>query len=414
MNKNSLKGEKMKKILILFVAIVMLSGCAKEEVKIEEKIRAVEVVEIKKETSNVEMHYMGSVNSKDITKVSFKSPGKIKTIFVEVGDEFKKGDKLISLDKEDLKLQVDAAAGQMEAAYSVYEKALNGATKEEKAQVEADVSTAKKAYEYISKVYADTKILYDKGAVSKLKYDEIELNYTKAKNTLEKANEGYKRITDGARKEDIEGAKSNYEAAKAAYNIRKSLLKDSTIYAREDGVVVEVLNEEFENVAAGYPVLLTRTNSQIVNVGIAQKDLPNVKEGTKAIIEVDGRKSEGEIVNIDEMPDMYTRMYNAEVKIYDDLYHIGSIAKVVFIIGEEEAVLINISAVSSNGIDYVYTVEDNRAVKKEIEIEDIKDDKLKILGLEEGEKVVIKGVKNLTDGVKVNVIGDEVEDEKIN
>ncbi|MCT4612553.1 MAG: HlyD family efflux transporter periplasmic adaptor subunit [Clostridia bacterium] len=404
----------MKKLVCMLAIMFMLTGCGKTEVVVQEKIRAVKTETIVSQLSDVTVDYIGTVESEDLTKYSFKSSGKLASIYVKKGEVVDKGDKLVELDKSDLKLQLATAENQMKAAKSQYTKALNGATSEEKTQVEKDVETAKKAFEVAEKSYEDMKKLHAKGAVSDSQLDSVELQYTQAKNNYAKAREGLKRINDGARDEDIDAAKSNYEAAKAGYELRKSLYDDGAIYAKAKGAVVEIPFEKNELVPQGHPAVIVRSKTQVVNVGIAQKDLDKVKLGTKADIILDGEVAKGVITNIAEAPDTYTRTYNAEVLVEDKEYRLGSIVKVSFYVGEEDGIWVPSSSVASNGIDYVYVVKDGRAVKNEIVIEKMYNDKVKVSGLNDGDKLVTEGVKNISDGIKVNIVGIEVADEKPN
>lgn len=400
----------MKKVIYILLFVVILTGCKEEEIEVKEKIRAVKTEIVSEEKSEVVLDYIGIVDSKDLTKYSFKSNGKLGKIYVKEGEKIKKGQKLVELDKSDLENSLDAAYNKMQAAKSQYEKAKNGAREETIKQVKNDLNTAEDAYKFTKENYEDLKKLYENGAISSSKLDEIELKYNQAKNTYEKVKEGYKEVTDGARLEDIESAESNYKAAKAAYEIQKSLLEDSVINAKFDGTVVKLPFKENEMVPAGHPAVVVRSNNQIVNVGIALKDLNKIEVSDKAIIKIDDEVTEGEVLNIDESPDSMTRTYNAEVAIEGEKYRLGTIANVSIIIGNKQAIWIPYTAIASNGIDYVYVVKDNRAVKKEIKIEKIENDRVRVSGIKEGEEVIIKGVRNIRDGSKVNIIGEENEE----
>lgn len=97
----------MKKSLkfIAMATLVMLCACAKKETVAETKIETKPVVKVAKVTSEAVPQieeYTTTVEAKIKNSIIPNSPLRIETIFVEVGDNVKKGDKLVQLDAKDL------------------------------------------------------------------------------------------------------------------------------------------------------------------------------------------------------------------------------------------------------------------------------------------------------------------------
>lgn len=398
--------KKIASLISALILAVSLSACGQKEAKVvsAETIRTVKVDPIKESKNQVQLDYIGTVDSKNIVKYGFKSPGKIRRIYVDKGDKVRKGDKLAELDTQDLTFAVNAAKAQMDAAKAQYDKALNGAKEEQIRRMEQDLKKAQNSYDYVSKLYEDMKKIYDIGSVSKQKLDEVKLKYDTAEATLNQATDGLKEIKDGAREEDKAAAQSQYLMAKTAYEQKVSLLNDAVIYANQGGSIVKKLFEEGELISQGYPVVVLRSTEQVVNVGIAQKDLKKLKVGTKAIIDVDGIIDHGEIINIAEAPDEDTRMYNAEISVKEKTFHLGSIAKLKFNVGDETGIWIPINSVMSDGEDYVYIAEEDRVLKRNIVLGNIKGNNVMVEGIKVGDKLIVEGMKNLKDGYKVYVV----------
>ena len=59
--------------------------------------------------------------------------------------------------------------------------------------------------------------------------------------------------------------------AKANYDSKVNLVQDASLTADEDGYVVDVLCKEGEMQSAGYPVVLIRSENQVVTVGLSDK-----------------------------------------------------------------------------------------------------------------------------------------------
>jgi RND family efflux transporter MFP subunit len=365
MNRRILFG-----IQIMMVLVLIVTGCSKtEETSIEEKVRAVKIEEVKESEMPVLLSYLGTVDSQDIVKCGFKTPGKLGRVFVNEGDEVKKGDKLAQLDIQDLQFQFDAAKSTLETA-------------------NLNVKKANDAYQYAQSLLARVEKLYKKGSVTEDSYDKAKLQVSTSEHTYSQA-------------------QAQFSTAKTDYDYKKSLLDDATLYADQDGSVLKVPFEESELVPQGYPVVVIRSVQRVINVGIAQKDLSKINIGMEAYVEVDGQKAEGTVTNIAEAPDVETRTYNAEITIKENVFKLGSIAKVDFDLGTEKAVWIPVTCLLSSGQNYVYVVRDGRAFKTIVETGRTYGDRVRVSGIKNDDAIVISGMKNLSDGIKVKVIGEE-------
>jgi hypothetical protein len=83
------------------------------------------------------------------------------------------------------------------------------------------------------------------------------------------------------------------------------------------------LNKKGEIVAAGYPVVVVRNESFVINTGVPSKELVMIRQGTEADIKVDGRILKGKVSVISQAPDERSRTYNVEVEIAGKAYEAG-------------------------------------------------------------------------------------------
>lgn len=353
-------------LLIMSMALALMACSKAEEVVVKEKVRAVKIKEMQETENPVTMSYIGTVDSKDIVKYSFKGSGKLGRVFVEKGDTVKKGDKLAQLNMKDLNFQLSGSKASLNTA-------------------QLNIKKAKDALSYDTDLFNKMKNLYKEGSISKDQYDQAKLKLDMSQTTYNQA-------------------KSQYNAAKTDYEFKLSAINDATIYVNKDGIIVELLYEEGEIASGEQPVVVVRAASQIVNVGIAQKDLKKIKIGTLAIIDVDGEKANAVVTNIAEAPDKDTRTYNAELTVEGKTYRLGSIANVSFDIGNKKAIWIPLTTIYSDGEEYVYIFKDDRAFKRTIVSGQIYDDHIMVEeGIEPGEILVVNGMKNLSDGIKVKI-----------
>jgi multidrug efflux pump subunit AcrA (membrane-fusion protein) len=78
---------------MLVIMIISTVGCSSTEKKAEnnnDQIKAVKAIKVSEEENPISLNYIGTIDSKELIKYSFKVSGQIKTIFVEEGDQVNK------------------------------------------------------------------------------------------------------------------------------------------------------------------------------------------------------------------------------------------------------------------------------------------------------------------------------------
>jgi RND family efflux transporter MFP subunit len=355
-------------IFLLLTLLVTLVGCANgnENEKATERSKAVKVLKVAKAMKPITKQYIGTIDAESVIKYSFKVPGKLNRVYLKKGDKVKVGDLMAEIETKDLNFQLTAAQLTMDTA-------------------KLNIKKAEDSLRYCKDLFEKGKNLYKKGAVSKEQYDQMKLQMDIAEASHDQA-------------------KSQYDAARTDYNYKNNIITDAKLYAEQNGTVVDVIFEENERVGPHIPVVIVRSGKQVANVGIPQQDLNSVKIGAKAMIDVDGVKSEGKITYLAEAPDKSTRTYHAEVEINGKDFKLGAISKVKIDVGKENGVWIPMNTIFSNGEDYVYIIEGDRAFKRTVELVNVSDDKIMVKGIKAGELLAIKGMKNLNDGSKVSII----------
>ncbi|KGM93801.1 efflux RND transporter periplasmic adaptor subunit [Clostridium botulinum] len=443
----------MKKIILLLVTALMIfpmTGCSKKAVAgEEEKVLPVKVMGVSQNQNPILLKYLGNTNSTDNIKLSFKLPGKIAELNVKEGDYVSAGQVIGKLDSKDYNFAVNGARGQLEAANgqmqaaqkqiamaqakvdaakAQYDKALNGAQKEDINRARLAVKNAEDTYNYAQQSYERIEKLYAEGIVSKQQLDDIKIKRDSAKVDLDNKKELLTKAENGARDEDKQAALAGYNAAKAQleaaraqygaaqgmrnsartqYESKQSMLDDTNLRASVSGYVVKVLNKSGENIAAGYPVVVIRTDDQVIDIQVAQNDIEKIKVDTKTDISINDIKTTGSIVEIEQVPDPKSRTYKAKIRmdkqVPKDKFYVGTVANVSIKLAEEKGIWLPVTVVLNDGEDYVYTVEKGRVARKNITISSIFGDKVLVKGVSVGEQVVTEGLKNIKPGYKVKI-----------
>ncbi len=328
-------------------------------------VRSIQAEALENTSNPITQHYVGIVDAKDQIEYSFKSSGRLGEIHVEDGQAVTKGQLIAKLDIQDLKFQADAAQANYAAA-------------------QLSVKKAKEALNYDQNLLSSMKDLYAAGSISADQLDQVELKAEVSEATHNQA-------------------ASQLTAALADLNYKNALLDDANIYAQADGTIIKVLYEEGELVPQGYPVTVQRSETQIIKVGIPQKSLNDIEVGSTAHISIDGTAAEGLVTRIDEAPDTTTRTYMAEITVEDSNFHLGSIAEADIEIGQQSGIWIPIQALLSEGEDFVYVTDGERAFKRTVIPHDTSGMRVRVEGLEAGEMIVVSGMNNLTDGINITV-----------
>lgn len=300
----------------------------------------------------------GSIEGKTSATISAKLAGKIAAVLVQEGQHVQAGSPLIKLDSAELANAVRNA----QAAVS-------------KAQVNLNLATAD--YNRYAKLYAA-------GAVSQQQLDEAA-----AKVELARA--------------DLSSAVAGQSDAEQQYGY-------GVITAPVDGVVANVTATVGQVVAPGGALMMVEDISQVYAVvNIEQKDVGRVQVGQKATITVDAypdKAFDGMVDIINPEAGTGNRMFRVKVRIdnADGALRPGMFAKAQLAVGAPVQVLAmpQAAVVQNQGLYYIFILQDNKAVRRQVEIGDVNGDMIQIKsGLQAGENVIVTNTSQLRDGQNV-------------
>lgn len=395
-----MKRKLVFPIILIFIVIMTSCSDIKEEPKTD-FLKPVKTREIKTETIEDTIRYSGIVKVSDTKNFAFKTGGKIRSISVAKGDNIKPGDVLARLDTTDLNFAFEAARAQLEGARAIYDKSVNGATGEEIAQLEINLNKAQNAYSYTNDLYERMEKLYEAGATSENDLNKLKLERDIRENEMKQAEISLRQALQGARSEDIRAAKSNVNLALSDYNYRKNQIDSSVLVSDMNGYVIDVISKEGDFASPGYPVVILRGESQIITTGISRQDMDKVDIGSRLYVLDGERKYYGKVTYLSDIPDSYTRTYEAEIVLEGGSLPLGSVVDIRIIIGEDTGIWIPISSMMSDGEDYVYLYEDGVALRREIEILSTMGLNVKVLGLNDNDRLIVEGMRNINPGDKI-------------
>lgn len=211
------------------------------------------------------------------------------------------------------------------------------------------------------------------------------------------------------------GAEARLAAARADLEAAELRLKFTKVVAPDAGVI-SARNVTMGQIAqAGSEMLrLLRQNRVEWRGEVPESSLPLLRPGQSVLItSVDGREHPGAIRIVS--PTVNATTHNGMVYVdiqSDEALRPGMFARGRIEFSESSAVTVPLaSLVSSDGYNYVFVVEPDRKVRRQmIATGAIQEGSIEVLsGLQQGENIVVNGAGFLKDGDLVNVVEARVE-----
>ena len=227
---------RMKILAAVVLWVILLPACETEEPVREPIIRPVRTQQVLATGGTRVRTFSGTAQAGLESRLSFRVPGKVRLLNVNLGDHVKAGDLIAELDPMDYRLQVEEAEASLERA-------------------RADLRNAEAKYARVRALYENRN----------------------------------------ASRDDLDAARAGAESARAqVHSIEKRLelvgsqLRYTRLKAATDGAIAEVGAEVNENVQAGQTVVLLTSGARPeVKVGMPESLIAQVEAGGKVSVTFD-------------------------------------------------------------------------------------------------------------------------------
>jgi len=331
----------------------------------------------------------GTLEARVRATISPKISGRISQVIVDQGDKVIKGQKIVLLDDEDLRQQVEMAKAELSVAHAGVEKAVSGIKIAEATEKEARAS------------YARISQLAPSGAVS---VDALE----KSQQQMEVAQAELNR----AQTAKIEAEKLVIKA-EASLQFAQAQLAYTVICAPFDGLIVKRNRETGDVVVPGSMVLEMISLDELWISAWVDETLLNqleVGQASKIVFRSDPKiELPGKVVRIAPQADRETREVLVDVGIdrMPDIWAVGQRAEVYVETARKE----NVSVVPQRVVVWlqqqsgVFVIDNGRAYWRKIALGIQGKDKVEVTeGLQPGQVVLIPSSKLPRDGRAVKAI----------
>jgi len=396
------------------------AGCSSQQAietadVIVEQPTTVEVAEVI--TGNIENYisYSSRVKPAQEIMVLPKVPGKVEKINFDLGDKVKKGQVLFEMDKTDALLQLNQAASAVEMA-ELNLKIMSGTAYEQQIiQLKSAVASAEINYNDAKTNLEIIKTLYEAGAESKFNYDRAMSQVELAKQQYETAKANLELIEQKSHAESVETAQAQLNQAKAAYDIAKNAVDNMSVISPISGIVSAMNVKVGEYVSTAAPsFIIIDDSSYIIEVDVNEDVIGKIHIGDKVKVSIGSISDEilsGTITAAAPSADKAKQTFLVKITLDNppSIIKGGMFAQVQFVIDRaENCILVPLaSVIEEEGKKYVFIVNNDKAIKKEVVTGIFDDKEIQILeGLNEGDKVVVKGQDFLKDGSTVVISGN--------
>lgn len=350
-------------VLPLTLVAALLAGCSRNEAPPAD-VRPVRALTLATGAVGSTTEFSGDVRPRYESRLGFRVGGKISARKVDVGTVVKRGQVLMQLDPQDLRLGQAQAQANLRAAQTNYELA------------RADL---KRYQDLRSQNFVSQAVLDQKTAAA-------------------------------------HSAQATVEAARAASHEQANQTGYATLESDADGVVTGIDAEVGQVVQAGTPVVrVARTDEKEVVIGVPEDQVDELRDvsDVKVKLWADPNQSiPGKIREISPVADPATRTYTVKVSIppRDDI-RLGMTAVVQLAHAKGGAAIkVPLSALyHDKGVTSVWVIENGAVHLVPVQVGGVSgNDVLLAGGVKPGQTIVTAGVNLLKPGQKVKVLTADV------
>ncbi|NGP87163.1 HlyD family secretion protein [Fodinibius halophilus] len=230
---------------------------------------------------NTEQEALQGKFKRETLELTTKVPGRIIELKVEEGDVVHKGDTLAVLDIPEVEAKLQQAEGAWLSAKSQHDMAVNGATSEQKEQVDAVYQAAKEQFEFLKKTMQRMSEMYNDSLISAQKYDEVMAKFKGAKAQYEQARAKKEEVLVGVRTEKVRITRGQLNRAEGALEEATIAYDERYIVAPATMDIQTISLDEGELALAGYSIFTGyRLKAPYLRFTVAESKLGNFKTGT--------------------------------------------------------------------------------------------------------------------------------------
>jgi len=238
------------------------------------------------------------------------------------------------------------------------------------------------------------------------------VGYEQALTAYEDSKKNYERVkalfdVGKTSQANLDGMEAKLAVDKRNYETQKQLIM---VEAQFDGVITEINVKEGDNVKSEAPLFtLAQTNMMRTKVWASLEEVNQIKKGMNAYIKLNGSRVSGKVIDVSLSVDPYTQSFYVEAEFNNPRGELkaGSTSEIT-ISTYQKAETISVPrhlVMNDDGGMYLFLEKNGQAVKRYISVQSENGIDYEVKsGLNIGDRLIVKGSSQLSDGSKVKVI----------
>ena len=253
--------------------------------------------------------------------------------------------------------------------------------------------------------------------LARIDFTTLKAQAAQAETSYDLASSTYNRLAalqddDIISKQRIDEARSNVDSAKAGLAIAQANVKKARVRSTYSGIVGAKFVEKGEYVAPGTPLFkVVDYKTIIVEARLAETQVSGIAPKTEVDVEIEALHEtfKGKVDTLIPAADRESKTFTLRIKVPNKDYRIliGMSAVVRLPSKSYENVIIvpQNAVIEERNEKSVFVVKDGIAVKRIVRLGAAQGDKVVVVdGLEEGDRIVVLGQRELEDGKPVHIV----------
>lgn len=371
---------------------------------------------VKKENIKEFIEEDGIVRSRLEKMLYSKTNGEVEKINVDIGDNVLEGTTIIKFDDEEILLQIKSMEAKLDSLIATYKEAISPTDASVINKAQANVNTVKIRLKEARDNLEKTKKLYEEGAISKEKYQEVLNGVKLLEEELKIANSNLSSALKGVSSNVKKQYKSQIDELEYQIQKLRKIRDNYTIKSPINGTVLDKKVEEGSVVQAGTPLMEMGSKDNLyLQLDILVSEISEIDLGDKVIIsseDLNIKEIQGEVTKIypkaiSKLSDLGIEQKRVKIEVdfteTDEDLKIGYELKGNIITKEKKNALVipESSVIELEDGKYLYIIEEGKAKLTKIKIGIEENDKIEVLSGIKEEDIIISDPDNIEEGTEV-------------
>ncbi|WP_255298556.1 efflux RND transporter periplasmic adaptor subunit [Brevibacillus dissolubilis] len=403
-----------KSMMILLLSTAVVAGCTQAEPAAtpaattqETKIKTVKVISVTKQQISEPLEQVADIVSSTQLDLIAKVGGDVLQVFKKRGDTVRKGEVIYRLDPTDMQIQRDKGVLGVRSAQAQLSKGREDLTNG-KRDLKNSIERAERNLREVERTHNNIKYEYELGAIPKNTFDQSLNQLNNARFEVETLKKEYQSLETTTSLDSLE-----VQLQMSNLNIKEAerALSNMEVKSPVDGILTDLTIKEGMRIQADASAGQVQQLDPVKIQAELTETAANLVRGKKELsfyVSGSGQVQKGKVTYLADVMNSTTKTFPLELEVpnKDRKLKPGSKAQILLTEEKDEVVVAipTLSIVREGGITYVFVLVGDHVEKRKVELGRLNETNQEVLlGIKEGEQLVIYGQNQLKDQEKVQL-----------